>query len=249
MKNKNLNNGLLLILLLFSITNGISQQNCHSISVYVGYSYGKPDKRIDFLYGRYNPSGVIQLVLDHSKLTTLDDEYPLGFMYRYNLSDRIGLGMGIGYGLLVQDFLLPANGIDFFGGLKIPHFPPGAVPEPLYMRNISHYHMLQIQPSLDLKLIKVPFQMGLNFTSISNFSFRKHIKLFNLSRNITEYFATEIYSGIYGEYKKIRLDIGYRLLHRKYRDDAIENNGLDPDPYNPSKWKFTISYKLWQSKA
>jgi hypothetical protein len=95
---------------------------------------------------------------------------------------------------------------------------------PFFWRDQSRYHMMQWQPSIDIALIKRLYVFGINCTGVSNVSFRKHIKRFNMSRNNLEYFATEVYPGIFGEYKQFRWDLGYRYLHRKYRDDAIANN-------------------------
>ena len=133
----------IVVVILVPLAKVISQNHRHSISANIGYSLGKPDKRIDFLYGRYNPTGPIQTIINHSKLTTLDDEYGFGLTYRYNQTDLVILGLGVGYGLLVQDFLLPANGDIFFGRTT----------QPFFMRDISYYHMVQMQPSLDFKII------------------------------------------------------------------------------------------------
>lgn len=213
------------------------QNSRHNLSLNIGYGLGNPDKRIDFLYDRY-PSGPVLAVTAKAEQTTFDDEYSIGLKYIFDLTTNGSFGFGVGYAKLVQDFLLPADGNGYFMQSI----------EPFFWRDTSQYHMIQIQPSYDVRLLKKSVLLGVNCSSISNISFRKHINSFNLSRNKTEYFATEFYTSAYGEYKRIRLDIGFRLLHWKYRDDAIANNGLRVDTYNPSKWRFQVSYQFWRSK-
>jgi hypothetical protein len=210
----------------------MSQESKHSFSTFIGYGVGQADKRYDFLYSEF-PIGPIQTVITKSENTTLDDEYAFGVTYKYALLDRVKIGLGVGYAQLVQDFLLPANP-EFFSVNIYPFF----------WRDQSRYHMMQWQPSIDIALIKKPYVIGINCTSVSNVSFRKHIRRFNLNRNKLEYFATEVYPGIFGEYKRFRWDLGYRYLHRKYRDDAIPNNGLNPDDYNSLKVRLLMSYRL-----
>lgn len=213
------------------------QSSTHNFSIYLGYGLGNPDKRYDFLYDQL-PLGPVQTVINKSKRVTADDEYAIGVTYRYEPTSGINLCLGIGYAKLVQDFLLPANGNGYFMQSI----------EPFFWRDTSQYHMIQIQPSLDVKLLSKATILGVNCMGVSNMSFRKHINQFNLSRNKTEYFSSEIYTGIYGEFKRIRLDVGYRIFHWKHRDDAIANNGLRVDTYNPSKWRFQLSYTFWRSK-
>jgi hypothetical protein len=197
---------------------------------------GNPDKRYDFLYNQLL-LGPVQTVINKSRRATLDDEYAIGVTYRHVSTSGINLGIGLGYAKLVQDFLLPADGNGYFMQSI----------QPFFWRDTSQYHMIQIHPSFDVKLINKSAILGLNCTGISNISFRKHINSFNLSRNKTEYFSSEIYTGIYGEFKRFRLDVGYRIFHWKHRDDAIANNGLRVDTYNPSKWRFQLSYDFWRS--
>lgn len=72
--------------------------------------------------------------------------------------------------------------------------------------------------------------------------------IMNLAANKTELFATELYPGIFVRLGKFKFDLNYRILHWKYRDDALANNGLRVDTYNPSKLRFQISYQFWSSK-
>ncbi|QLH28713.1 MAG: hypothetical protein HWD63_04560 [Candidatus Parvibacillus calidus] len=75
-------------------------------------------------------------------------------------------------------------------------------------------------------------------------SFHKHIEPYNLKASRIEYFSTELYPGISVGYKRFNLNIGVRAWHWKYRDDAIANNGLKVDPYNPFKMRFALSYDI-----
>lgn len=224
------------IVIMSFASKAYSQNAVHKLSFYIGYGVGNPDKRYEFLYDKF-PLGPVQTVINKSGRATLDDEYNVGINYKYLLTPKINIGLGIGYAKLVQDFLLPANEKYFKQSIY-----------PFFWRDTSQYHLIQMQPSFDVKLLSRPAIFGVNFMGVSNISFRKHINLFNLYRNKTENFSSELYTGIYGEFKSFRLDIGYRIFHWKYRDDAIANNGLRVDTYNPSKWRFQLSYEFWRSK-
>lgn len=224
----------LIILSLISTSSIFAQKSKHDISFYLGYGIGSPDKRYDFLYDQI-PSGPALIVIDKLNEATLDDEFTIGLRYNYALSNKVKIGFGIGYAQLVQDFVLPANAQSFY---RLTN-------QIFLFRDISHYHMIQLSPSIDVNLFRNNAFFGINVTSTNNVSFRKEIKAFNLSRNKLEFFASELYSGIYAEYKRIRTDLGFRVLHLKFRDDAIANNGLNPDTYNPLKMRFQLSYVLW----
>lgn len=227
---------LLIIPQLLTVNNSYGQRPKHSLAIYTGFGLGNPDTRNENLYFRYSTEPFRPIIT--GSVTTLDDEYSVGLIYKNGLSNRVRLGLGIGYAQLVQDFMLPAEGNAYFG----------QVIEPFFWRDISRYHMVQWQPSVDVDVLHKTFQTGINISGISNISFRKQIRSYNLSRNNLEYFSSEVYTGIYGTYKRIRLDIGYRILHWKYRDDAIANNRLNPDSYNPAKWRFLLSYQFWRSR-
>ena len=212
----------------------------HSLRLSSGYAYGVPDKRYDFMYDKYNPFGPVQTVILYLDSTTIDDEYSVAIRYDYKLNNRVSLGLGLGYAQLVQDFLLPADGNGYFRQLI----------KPFFWRDESQYHMLQLVPNVDFLFCNnKSFTFGTTGSFVGNISFRKHINRFNLSRNNLEYFSSEMYGGLYTEYKRIRIDVGYRVLHWKYRDDAIENNGLRVDTYNLPKWRFQVSYKILGSKS
>ncbi len=216
----------------------IGQNSKHSLSLYTGYADGKPDTRYEFLIDQFNSETAL-MVMRKIEYTTNDDEYAFGFTYRYKPINRLNIGMNLGYAQLVQDFLLPADGNGYFG----------AKMDPFFWRDVSYYHIIQISPEISLDVLKYKFfSFGINARILSNISFRKEINNFRLSANKTEYFATEFYPGIYVGIGRVRFDVHYREMHWKYRDDAIANNGLNPDTYNPSKWRFLLSYEFWRSK-
>ncbi len=224
-----------LILILEFIANiSVAGQN-NTLKVYTAYSIGKVDKRIDFLRENYT-STVVQTAINNLKNNTPDDEHAIGVSYVRKLNKRLGLGIDIGYAQLVQDFLLPANGQSYFD----------AHGEIFFWRDKSWYHFIQIGPQVQYLFTTGKFNFGVNLQAIGNVSFRKHIKAFNLTRNKTEYFSTEVYPGLTFGYWRLHANIGYRALHWKYRDDAIANNGLNPDKYNPFKMKFTLSYDIYR---
>jgi hypothetical protein len=227
---------LVLTICAFNASTLYSQNNKNTLYIYTGFAYGQPDIRYDFLFDQNTTPGETALtVIENAKNTTLDDEYFVGLTYRFALLDRINIGLGVGYAQLIQDFLLPADGNGYFRETK----------KPTFWRDESQYHMAQFSPTIDIKILNKSLVLGLNSTGVSNISFRKHINRFNLSRNTLENFASEVYTGAYIEFKGVRFDYGYRVLHAKYRDDAIANNGLDRDTFNPRKMRFQLSYKVF----
>jgi hypothetical protein len=229
-----------MVLLAFNFIWG--QEGKHNVSFYIGYAPGKPDLRYDFLYNQY-PILIIEGVQSKIKNTTNDDEYFLGISYQYQPIKRINFGFGLGYAQLKQDFFLPANGKYFEQKIY-----------PFFWRDYSRYHMVQISPEIKVDILKYKSMvLGINTRLISNISFRKEINYRDgtandIAVNKTEFFATELYPAIFASIARVRFDISYRALHWKYRDDAIANNGLNVDTYNPSKWRFQLSYEFWRSK-
>jgi len=213
-------------------TQDIVCQN-NSFRIYAAYANGEADKRYDFLNDQF-PSAVVQVVNKNIKDNTSDDEYAIGLGYNLILKHKFSLVFDLGYAKLVQDFLLPANGQSFFSRQD----------EQFYWRHKSDYHIIQISPQIQYLLSDGKFKFGEYIQFISNVSFRKAIPEDNLFKNKIEYFATEVYPGIFVEYKRIRVAVGVRALHIKNRDDAIANNLKDSDQYNPFKVKFTLSYDL-----
>ena len=203
----------------------------HSFKIYSSYAIGQADKRYDFLYEQHKP-GAAQFVKDNINKTTPDDEYSFGLGYTYHLKDKCRLNFDLGYAKLIQDFLLPANGNTYFGNVN----------EIFYLRNKSFYHMIQVSPGIDYTIINKSIKFGVVLQAIANISFYKRILPYNLTRKKIEYFATELYPGVFAEYKGIEASLGIRALHLKNRDDALANNGLKVDKFNPFKIKFGLSY-------
>ncbi len=201
----------------------------NSIKIYTSYAIGKPDKNYDFL-----SRGPAETVKSKFNDNTPDDEYAFGLGYSYRFKGKYALYFNIGYAKLVQDFILPANGNTYFGRVN----------EIFYWRNKSYYHMIQVSPGIDYTIISKDINLGAMLQAVGNISFRKHIPENNLSRKKIEYFATELYPGVFAEYKSIRASLGIRALHLKNRDDALANNGLKVDKYNPFKIKFGLSYNF-----
>lgn len=212
-----------------------AQHPKRSINFYAGYGKGTPDTRYDFLYEQF-PTGPVQTVINNIGETTFDDEYNVGLAYRHWVNRRVDISVQMGYTLLVQDFLLPASHKYF----RREYYD-------FFWRDVSEYHIFQVSPQLGLSLLNAgQFRGGVNLLSVFNFSFKKQLKNRKTARNHLEYFATELYPGLFVSFGRIRLDAGARVLHLKQKDEAIANNGLNPDPYNPFKARFTISYSIWQ---
>lgn len=225
---------LIVVIILLVVTQLESQNN--ALYVYTSYSLGKVDKRIDFLFDKYpslNEPQQVNIILNEN---TPDDEYAIGLGYQYSINSKLALNLAIEYALLIQDFLIPANGQSYFNaGNKI-----------FYWRNKSYYHMVQLSPIVQYLILDKTVNAGVNIQAIGNISFRKVIQDGNLSRNKTEYFSNELYPGIFAEYKRFKATLGVRALHMKYRDGAIANNGKNPDLYNPFKVRLSLSYDLFR---
>lgn len=224
---------LMCLTFLFSFFRVYGQNN--TLKIYTGYSIGKVDKRYDFLYDQY-PIAIANSVIRHLDDNSPDDEYSLGIGYSYKLNRKLELGINIGYAKLVQDFHLPANGNTYFGE-KVFIF---------FWRDKSYYHLIQAVPEIKFNVIDKKVKIGLLFSGIGNVSFLKHIEDYNLRASRIEYFSTELYPGIFMGYKRFNLNIGVRAWHWKYRDDAIANNGLKVDPYNPFKMRLSLSYDIYK---
>jgi hypothetical protein len=211
-----------------------AQSGRHHLYVNLGAAPGRPDKRIVTKFFALEDEITYRNKVANE--TTMDDEYFAELRYRYQLSNRIGVGMNLGYALLVNDMPVIVKSQSYF---KIPE-------RILLWRDISFYHMFQLTPTFDLNVVETPnFRAGIQLGALNNISFRKTVKSFyNLSRNKIEYFAFELYPGLYAEVHRLRFDVQVRALHRKYRDDAIANNGLNPDPYNTFKIRMSVGYRL-----
>ena len=221
----------LTFLLSFLCVNG---QN-NSIRIYTGYARGEADQRIDFLKEQY-PILIYQTADYLLRRNTLDDEYFIGLGYNRKLIKRLIIGLDVSYACLIQDLRLPANGDSYFGE-KVFIF---------FWRDKSNYHLIQAIPEIKFNVINEKVKLGLFFSGVGNVSFLKHIEPFNLKAGRIEYFSTELYPGISMGYKRFNLNIGVRTWHWKYRDDAIANNGLKVDPYNPFKMRFSLSYDIYK---
>ena len=224
----------IVVLTLLCITSYTQNTVCqnNSFRIYSAYSIGKVDKRYDFLR---NHPGLAEDVKNKINENTPDDEYAIGIGYFVKMKHRLSVGIDLGYAKLVQDFLLPANGDYFDQTIRL-----------LSWRQKSDYHIIQISPQIKYVLTDGQFKFGQSVQFIGNVTFRKALPEDYLFKNKIEYFATEVYHGIFVEYKRIRANLGVRVLHMKYRDDAIYNNGKNPDLYNPLKIKFTLSCDLFK---
>ncbi len=213
----------------------VNGQN-NSIRIYTGYAIGQVDKRIDFLFDQYSWLSY-EYELQHKILNdnTSDDEYYIGIGYSKVLKNRLSIGINLGYAKLVQDFLLPVNVYNLG-----EHF------DVFVWREKSYYHLIQTVPEIKFNVIDKNVKLGLYFSGVGNVSFHKHIEPYNLKASRIEYFSTELYPGISMGYKRFNLNIGVRAWHWKYRDDAIANNGLKVDPYNPFKMRFSLSYDIYK---
>ncbi len=214
--------------LLCTLNTSYCQTPKHIFSIHTGYSNGRANIRYDFLEPFFETS-----VKKNIGNTTPDDEYFIGFGYNVRVGQKASVGLNINYSQLQQDFFLPLRSVYFCFDHLLP----------LY-RTASRYHMLQFAPSIDYTLLSHQVLVGISVQSILNISYKKVFEsYFPEGRNI-ELFATEIYPGIFARYHRWRLDVGARALHWKYRDDALYNNGLNPDTYNPLKIRFQVGYIL-----
>ena len=218
---------------LFSFFMVYGQNN--SLKINAGNARGRADQRIDFLKKLY----IFQVYQDAEyslRKNTPDDEYFIGIGYNKQLIKRLSLGVDLNYSCLIQDLRLPVNKLGYFNSLG----------DVFAWRDISKYHLIQVIPSIRVHIISNKFRLGADFSSLGNVSFLKHIEPYNLKASRIEYFSTELYPGIFMGYNRFNLNIGVRAWHWKYRDDAIANNGLKVDPYNPFKMRLSLSYDIYK---
>lgn len=208
-----------------------SQTPKRSITIHTGYSNGRADIRYDHL----NYGTVFQEVETNVRNTTPDDEFFVGLAYNKEVKNKFRVGAGLNYAVLNQDFFLPIRTRYFCLYDTRPYF-----------RTASTYHIIQLAPSADYTIVDRKVQLGVNLQYILNITFKKEFEGFESVSNKVEQFANEVYTGFYSQYKRIRMDIGVRALHLKYRDDALYVKEVYLDPYNPFKIRFQLSYAFWQ---
>ncbi|MCO6461913.1 MAG: hypothetical protein J5I59_10940 [Saprospiraceae bacterium] len=218
---------------LFSLVNLNAQNN--SLRIYTGYAIGKADQRIDFLKKQY-PILIYQTAENLLQKNTPDDEYFIGIGYSKLLKNRLSLGINLGYARLVQDLRLPVNSQSYFGDVR----------EIFLWRDKSYYHLIQAVPEIKFIVIDKKVKLGLSFSGIGNVSFLKHSEIYSLKASRIEYFSTELYPGVFLSYNGLTANLGIRTIHWKNRDDAIANNGLKLDTYNPFKMRFALSYDIYK---
>ncbi|HMQ07106.1 MAG TPA: hypothetical protein PKC30_07380 [Saprospiraceae bacterium] len=226
----------LILLLFISLTIVKGQPPRHSLFLNFGYAEGHPDTRYDFI-----PPFQRATILLFLPETTNDNEYFIDLGYRYRIARRFGLGMNIGYSELHNDFTMRANNgyfkIDFYKAI---------------FRHWSIYRHVQVMPSVSMDVVQgAKITAGVNLGMVSSVSYHKRI--YNIRNRDDIFFfinkmdlaSVEIYPSLYAElYNAVRLEFGIRLRHRKYRDDAIENNGLEIDTYNLYKYRMSIGYRI-----
>ncbi len=229
----------LISLVLF--TTSIGQQSKNSFWINVGIGQSIPDKRFDLLNLGFNPQDFKDMVVNPNKGAPPDMEYRVSLLYNHRFENRINLGLEGGYSLLINKIKLPVNSIEYF---KFPF----AI---FFYAKESKYHRLQLAPMVSFCISSNEnSELGLGFSGVSNISFKKTISVLGrseiLHRYKWDYSSFELFSFLYLNINKLRLELGVRSVHLKYLDNAIANNGLNPDTYNPFKMRFQLSYALWQ---
>ncbi|MCO6459781.1 MAG: hypothetical protein J5I59_00120 [Saprospiraceae bacterium] len=215
------------------IAYNVDGQN-KTLKIFTGYSIGKVDKRYDFLYDEY-PTAIANTVIRHLDDNSPDDEYFIGIGYFKIFKNKLSIGIELDYSRMIQDFFIPVNVYNL--GERFDVF---------VWREKSYYHLIQTVPEIKFNVLDKKIKLGLSFSGIGNVSFLKHIEPYNLKASRIEYFSTELYPGIFMGYKRFNLNVGVRAWHWKYRDDAIANNGLKVDPYNPFKMRLSLSYDIYK---
>ena len=105
----------------------------------------------------------------------------------------------------------------------------------------------QVSPAVELAAVATPrLRIGASFGVVHGVAYRKVVRRsMGFAVNRVNTWATEVYPGLFAQAGPVRLDVQYRVHHRKYRDDSGENSGLWVDTYNPEKWRVGMGYRLW----
>ena len=192
-------------------------------------------RKADIRFFDLNSSQLIEVEANVGN-TTPDDEFFVGLAYKKEVKNKFRVGAGLNYAVLNQDFLLP---------MRTRYFCQYDDSR-LFYRTASKYHIIQLAPVFDYTIVDHKVQFGINLQYILNITFRKEYQGFESVGKKVEQFANEVYTGLYSQYKRIRMDIGVRALHAKYRDDALYVKNVYLDTYNPLKIRFQLSYAFWQ---
>ncbi len=225
-----------LIFVLSSFGMAIGQRFIDGLSIQVGLAKGVPDRRYAFLEEQY-PPGVVEFVKNDE--VSLDEEYFISVLYEGKLTSKFRYTAGIGYALFVNDFTLPIHPYHFADqGVRI-----------FYFNGVYHIH--SIQPSIGLSTAlsqKENSSFGFKALFLGNISIIKELWPYGWDYSFyTERIALsslEFYPMVYLEHRRFQLELGYRLLYAKYRDDALANNGLAVDWYNRPKLRLGLGYRL-----
>ena len=225
-----------LIFVLSSFGMAIGQRFIDGLSIQVGLAKGVPDRRYAFLEEQYPPE-VVEFVKNDE--VSLDEEYFLAVLMEKNLTSKIQYIAGIGYSILSNDYSLPTSQSYFDDTYNR-----------IFLFN-GTYHKHHIQPMLGLSTElkqKKELVLGIKIFLVSNFSIIKKLWPYGWEYSFhTERFALsslEFYPMVYLEHRRFQLELGYRLLYAKYRDDALANNGLAVDWYNRPKLRLGLGYRL-----
>ena len=222
-------------------SKGTCQEYKNSFLINVEISQSIPDKRFDLINLGFNPQDFKDMVINPNKGAPPDMEYLVSLLYFHRFKNRINLGLEGGYSLLINKIKLPVNSIEYF---KFPY------PIFFYSKE-SQYHRLQVAPMFSFCISSNENgEVCFGFSGLNNISFKKTVSVLGrseiLHRYKWDYSSFELFSFLYLNLNKLRLELGVRSMHLKYIDNAIANNGLNPDTYNPFKLRFQMSYALWR---
>ena len=212
----------------------------HEIYLTGSFSSSEPDRRDEFLRGRYAFGTTYANIRRHNQAMGPDLERGLGLTYRYRpgvLGGRVALAAGFGIARVDLGFRTVLNKMYWFPGTDYTTLE-------LLIRRDYHVRLAQVAPGIELTAYRHSwFSVGASAGLVHSVAYRKVEARFEVNRVNT--WATEVYPGLFAQAGPVRLDIQYRLHHRKYRDDSGENNGLWVDTYNPEKWRVGVGYRLW----
>ena len=221
-----------------ALAAGLPRHEVHLTGV---YSRPTPDRRDEFLIPTGFSRTYYTTIRPHNASMPNDREASVGLAYRHrpgSKQDRLALSGAIAIARMDVGFMTYRQNW---------YFTPEAWTLESTLRRDYHAMVAQVVPGVEYAvLVKPKLHAGASLGLVHSVAYRK---VAGRTVNRVNTWATEVYPGLFAQAGPLRLDVQYRLHHRKYRDDSGENNGLRVDTYNPEKWRLGVSYRVWSKSG